>query len=103
MGKKQLDDLELLKVNQYYIKDLGWNCVELHPSKMMGVLEDPEVCSLISSSYPRNHHRKEGERDFSSKFLMVLFAFLLFVLLELHLYEFFISPTSFFTFSIIFN
>ena len=42
------------------------------------------------------------EKDFSLKFSMVLFAFLLFVLLKLHLYKFFISSTSFFTSSIIF-
>ena len=43
MGKKQLDDLELISMNQYYIEKLGWNCLGLHPSEMMGVMEDHEV------------------------------------------------------------
>ena len=44
-----------------------------------------------------------GEREFSLKFSMILFAFLLFVLLKFHLYKFFVSSTSLFTSSIIFN
>ena len=43
MKKKQLDDLKLLQMNQYYIEDLGWNCLGLHPSEMMGVMENREV------------------------------------------------------------
>ena len=43
MGKKQLDNLELLKMNQYYIENDGWNCLELHLGKMMEVMEDREV------------------------------------------------------------
>ena len=42
-GKKQLDDLELLQMFQYYIENLWWNCLRLYPSKMMGVMEDLDV------------------------------------------------------------
>ena len=70
---------------------------------MMGVMEDREVWKLISSCCQSNPDGKEGnEREFSLMFSMVLFAFLLFVLLNLHLYKFFISCTSFFTSSIVF-
>ena len=43
MGKKQLSDPELLQMNQYYIEDLGWNCLGLHPSEMMVLIEKREV------------------------------------------------------------
>ena len=46
--------------------------------------------------------RAMKQRDFFLKFSIILFAFLLFVLLKLHLYKFLISSTSFFTSSIIF-
>ena len=41
--QKQLDDLKLLQMNQYYVEDLGWNCLGLHPSEMMGEIENREV------------------------------------------------------------
>ena len=43
MEKKQLNDLKLLHMNQYCIEELGWNRLGLHPSEMMGVMEDREV------------------------------------------------------------
>ena len=30
-------------MNQYYIKDLEWNCLGLRPSEMVRVMEDREV------------------------------------------------------------
>ena len=89
--KKQLDDLELLLMNQYYIEDLGWNCLGLLLSKMMGVMKTVKCGSLILSCCPHNPHGIEGneKRDFSLKFSLV-FAFLLFVLLKLHFHKFLI-------------
>ena len=43
MGKKQLDDPELLQMNQYYIEKLGLKCLGLHRSEIMGVMENREV------------------------------------------------------------
>ena len=37
------DGSKLLQMNQYYIEDLGWNCLGLHPSEMMGMMENREV------------------------------------------------------------
>ena len=62
---------------------------------MMEVMESAARATLTGK-------RAMKEKDFSLKFSMVLFAFLLFVLLKLHLYKFLISSTSFFTSSIIF-
>ena len=104
MGKKQLDNLELLKMNQYYIEKLGWNCLGLHPSKIMGVMEDSEVWLFnLELRHPQPSPKKgQGrKRGFSLKFSMVLFASLLFVLLKLHRTNFsFHLPVSS---SIIFN
>ena len=32
-----------ISIWQYYIEDLKWNCLGLHPSEMMGVIEDRKV------------------------------------------------------------
>ena len=85
------------------LDEIAWDLIH---TKWWGWWKTVKCGSLILSCCPRNPHRKEGnkeKREFSLKFLIILFAFLLFVLLNLHLYKFFISSTSFFTSSIIFN
>ena len=41
--KIQLDDPELLLMNQDSIEDFGGNCLGLHPSKIMGMMESREL------------------------------------------------------------
>ena len=41
--KKTLGRPRSTVVNQYYVEDLGWNCLGLHSSEMMGVMEYREV------------------------------------------------------------
>ena len=43
------------------IKDLGWNCLRLHPSKVQSVLVDQEVWHLSLELLPRNLQGKPGE------------------------------------------
>ena len=59
MGKDQLDDLELYGTN--YIEDLGWDRLELYPSKMMEMMEDHEVWRLNLQFLPRKPHGKSGQ------------------------------------------
>ena len=44
-----------------YIEDLGWNRLELHPSKMMDVVEDREVWRLNLKLLPPQPSRKSGQ------------------------------------------
>ena len=44
-----------------YIEDLGWNDLELHPSEMMGVMEDREVWRLNLELLPRQPSWKSGQ------------------------------------------
>ena len=44
-----------------YIKDRGWNCLGLHPSKMMDVMEDREVVRLNLELLPPQSRRKSGQ------------------------------------------
>ena len=46
-----------------YIEDLGWNSMRLHPSEMMGVMEDREVWRLNLELLPRNPHGKAGNEE----------------------------------------
>ena len=41
--KKTVGRPRTTQMNQYYIKDLAWNCLGLHPSEIMGVMENREV------------------------------------------------------------
>ena len=43
-----------------YIKDLGWNCLKLHPSKMMDVMKDREVWRLNHELLPLQPSGKSG-------------------------------------------
>ena len=63
MEKKQLDDLKLLKMNQYYIEDLMWNCLRLHPSETMSVMELREVWKLNLELLPPQPFGKEGNEE----------------------------------------
>ena len=67
-------------MNQYYIGDLGWNCLGLHLSKMMGGWKTVKCVCLISSSSPRNPLGKEGneERERKRVFLEVFNGFVCF-------------------------
>ena len=44
-----------------YIDDLGWNRLGLHPSEMMDVMEDSEVCRLNLELLPPQPSRKSGQ------------------------------------------
>ena len=44
-----------------YIKDLGWNRLELHPSEMIDVIEDREVWRLNLELLPPQPSRKGGQ------------------------------------------
>ena len=52
-----------------YIEDLGWNCLRLHPSKMMEVIEDREVWRVNLKLLPplpsvkKQAMKKEEEED----------------------------------------
>ena len=43
-----------------YIEDLRWNCLGLHPSEIMDVMEDREVWQLNLELLPCNPHGKMG-------------------------------------------
>ena len=44
-----------------YIEDLGWNCLGLHPSKMMDVIEDGDVWRLNLKLLSLQPSRKNGQ------------------------------------------
>ena len=44
-----------------YIEDLGWNCLGLHPSEMMDVMEGHEVWRLSLELLPPQPSRKSGQ------------------------------------------
>ena len=44
-----------------YIKDLGWNRLELHPSKIIHAIEDSEVLRLNLELLPPQSTRKSGQ------------------------------------------
>ena len=44
-----------------YIKDLGWNRLELHPSEIMEVMEDREVWRLNLEQLPPQPSGKSGQ------------------------------------------
>ena len=46
-----------------YIRDLGWNRLGIHPSKMKDVIKDREVWWLNLELLPRNHHGKAGNKE----------------------------------------
>ena len=47
-------------MNQFYIEDLMWNYLVLHPSETMGVMEDREVWLLNLELLPRQPLREKG-------------------------------------------
>ena len=51
-----------------YIEDLGWNRLRLHPSEMMGLMEDREVWQLNLELLPRNPHGKAGNEEKKTKY-----------------------------------
>ena len=62
VGKSQLEDH--IKKWHDYIKDHGWNCLGLHPSKMQSVLVDGEEWRLNLELLPlqssrKNHYKEE--------------------------------------------
>ena len=42
-----------------YNKDLGWNCLRLHPSEMINVMKDREVWPLNLEMLPRSSRKSE--------------------------------------------
>ena len=45
------------------VEDLGWNRLGLHPSEMMDVMEDGEVCQLDLELLSRYPHGKVGHEE----------------------------------------
>ena len=55
-----------------YIEDLGWNCLRLHPSKMMDVMEDSELWRLNLELLPPQPSWKSGQRRNKKIFVLQL-------------------------------
>ena len=55
-----------------YIEDLGWNCLGLHLSKMMDVMEDRELWRLNLELLPPQPSWKSGQRRNKKIFVLQL-------------------------------
>ena len=54
-----------------YIEDLGWDRLELYPSKMMEMMEDHEVWRLNLQFLPRKPHGKAGNKGKRKEFIKI--------------------------------